>query len=146
MRSVELRKFGADWWDGLDPWDRSPLDGLCPNDLDHIRPMLLIHRLICVPQEGGVWVLDTSDGFDKYPEGMAGLHNALTMEERCMALQRLGAVFCEDADNCSAMQDLGRDPRELAEEGMCERLSYLASIDPSYAWIYDLETKGTCKS
>lgn len=31
-----------------------------------------------------------------YPRGMATVHNALTMEERCMALERLRAVFCED--------------------------------------------------
>lgn len=133
----ELRKFGADWWDALDPWEASTTDPLCPSDLDMRRPALEIHRVICYPpreegkgEGGGVWVLDTSGGPDQFPDGMAGLRNALTMGERCMVPRRLGAVFCEDAENCSAMEDLGRDPRDLALERRLQEEPVLVCGNP----------------
>jgi len=63
-----------------------------------------------------MWVLTVSGEDERFPKGMGAVQNALTMKERCIALERLGAVFCEDINSCPALYDLSKEPYELAEE------------------------------
>lgn len=91
----------------MDPRFTLTTDPLCPGDLDRSGPALRIQREVCIsptPREegkggggegGAVWVLDTSGsgGPDQFPDGMDGLRNALTMEERCMVLRRLAYLL-----------------------------------------------------
>jgi hypothetical protein len=82
-----------------------------------VQPIFSIIRKIGFAEEGGMWVLTASGEDERFPKGMSAVRNALTMKERCMALERLGAVFCEDIKGCRpALYDLSKEPYELAEE------------------------------
>jgi hypothetical protein len=81
-----------------------------------VQPIFSIIRKIGFAEEGGMWVLTASGEDERFPKGMSAVRNALTMKERCMALERLGAVFCEDIKGCPALYDLSKEPYELAEE------------------------------
>ena len=106
-----LRQFGGSWYNPQssdDLW----VGGQC-HDLDERMPVFSISRQVGFPEKGGVWVLwPGEDG--RYPDGMSTVRNALAMGERCMALERLGAVFCQDILACPALDDLSKEPCELA--------------------------------
>ncbi|GMG17576.1 unnamed protein product [Aspergillus oryzae var. brunneus] len=110
----QLRPFGGSWYpshlsDGL--W----IDGRC-SELHKLEPAFSVFRRIGYPEGGGVWVLDR-----ELPTSDTAVRNALSMEERCIVLERLGAIFCRDIKCCSALTDLSREPPELVEEGMRSR-------------------------
>ncbi|KAJ5086516.1 hypothetical protein NUU61_007823 [Penicillium alfredii] len=108
----QLRPFGGSWYtqSADDLW----VGGEC-HELHEFEPALSIHRQIAFPENGGVWVL-AIEGDALFPPGMATVRNALTMEERCKALEKLGAVFCADLTKCSALQDLSQQPSQLVRK------------------------------
>lgn len=118
-----LRPFGGSWY--------SPkfanylgLGGEC-TELAEWGATFYIERVVGFPETGGVWVLSgpeeeywESDGNmdESFFDGLKFSQNALTMEEKCMALEMSGAVFCQDISSCSDFEDLSKQPWELAEE------------------------------
>lgn len=62
---------------------------------------------------GGVWALcfDVSD--ERIP-GTAILRMAVTMEERCALLEKLGAKFYPDPRECEGLKDAYKDPEKSA--------------------------------
>ncbi|ETS03816.1 hypothetical protein M419DRAFT_57789, partial [Trichoderma reesei RUT C-30] len=51
------------------------------------------------PAGGGVWMLLTSETYARL-KGTAIIHNALNMEERCKAIEKLGGRFYENPRDC----------------------------------------------
>ncbi|KAE8133952.1 hypothetical protein BDV38DRAFT_273910 [Aspergillus pseudotamarii] len=106
----QLRPFGGSWYpshlsDGL--W----IDGRC-SELHQLEPAFSVFRRIGYPG-GGVWVLDR-----ELSTSETAVRNALAMEERCIVLEKLGAIFCRDMKCCSALTDLSKEPHELVKERM----------------------------
>ncbi|EEQ34686.1 conserved hypothetical protein [Microsporum canis CBS 113480] len=62
------------------------------------------------PESGGVWFVDTSDGWEGLHPQRMGLYNAITMEERCNVLKDLGGKFCQDIQTCPEMAPLLAPP------------------------------------
>lgn len=111
----ELRKFGGGWYN---PKSGKELlvGGYC-HDLDEFKPVYSIVRAVGFDGgRGGVWVLRVEPGTGRFPAGMLAVRNALTMEERCMALRDLGAVYCSDVVGCGLLGDLFKEPYELARD------------------------------
>ncbi|KAJ5464752.1 uncharacterized protein N7458_000438 [Penicillium daleae] len=108
----ELRKFGGSWYDPKSP-DDLWVGGEC-SELDEFEPVFSIDRQVAFPAKGGVWVLGKDKETGRYPIGMAGVRNSLTMDERSMVLERLGAVYCDDVANCHLLDDLKNEPHDLA--------------------------------
>jgi hypothetical protein len=109
----ELRKFGGSWYNPKSP-DDLWVGGEC-SDLDEFEPVFSINRRVAFPEQGGVWVLGRDENTGNFPLGMAGVRNSLTMEERSMALERLGAVYCDDVAECHLVDDLKQEPCDLAD-------------------------------
>ncbi|RDW93726.1 uncharacterized protein DSM5745_01048 [Aspergillus mulundensis] len=113
-----LRVFGGEWYNISA--DEIPI---LPDEngkmhcapLEDLAPVFEIRRYVGFPETGGVLVL-APDGEGRFPENMSIVLNALSMEERCMALRRQGAVFCPDFKDCSVLEDLRREPWEWAGE------------------------------
>ena len=55
---------------------------------------------LAYPESGGVWVLDGTEGWDRYRPQLYGLRNALTMEERSAVIKDAGGKFCENMQAC----------------------------------------------
>jgi len=110
----ELRQFGGSWYN---PQSTDELwSGDECRELVELEPIFSNTRRTGFTEKGGAWVLGVSGEDESFPQGTRVVRNALTMEERCMALERLGAVFCEDIKSCPALDDLSKEPFELAEE------------------------------
>lgn len=109
----ELRTFGGSWYNPKSP-DDLWVGGEC-GELDEFEPVFSIDRRVAFPQKEGVWVLGKDDQTGRFPLGIAGVGNSLTMEERSMVLERLGAVYCHDVTNCDVLDDLKKEPRDLAD-------------------------------
>ncbi|KAL4811262.1 hypothetical protein BDV18DRAFT_128993, partial [Aspergillus unguis] len=110
----QLRKFGGSWYNpasGEDLWS----GGQCL-DLNELMEVFSISRKIGFTESGGVWALQKNKETGRYPPDFVQVRNALTMEERCLALERLGAVYCDDVSQCSLFDDLSKEPYELAKE------------------------------
>lgn len=54
----------------------------------------------------GVWVLDTSEGYNRFEPAIGALKNVLTMKERCDVIEKLGGKFCSDMHACPEMAKL----------------------------------------
>lgn len=84
-----MRQLGASWW---------------PGSLEYVKWRIgdnggSPYVKVGWPPGGGVWVLSTT--YDEASEkGAAIIHNAYSMDERCKALEQLGAVFYEDPRDC----------------------------------------------
>ncbi|OJJ08895.1 hypothetical protein ASPVEDRAFT_48025 [Aspergillus versicolor CBS 583.65] len=109
----ELRKFGGGWYN---PKSGKELlvGGYC-HEIDEFKPVYSIVRAIGFEQGGGVWVLG-AERTGRFPAGMVAVGNALNMAERTMALRSLGAVYCADVVGCGLLEDLSKEPYELARE------------------------------
>ncbi|KAL4922834.1 hypothetical protein BDW62DRAFT_171836 [Aspergillus aurantiobrunneus] len=120
----QLRVYGGSWYNiSTETKTRRDFEeeeeGNSPcNPLHNLNPVFRIRRLVGFPETGGVLVLTPrgTNGRFGFPEGTAVVGKALSMEERCMVLERLGAVFCEDVEGCSVLGDLRLEPWEWAEE------------------------------
>lgn len=95
---ARLRTYGASFW-SLPP--RWPDHINWCEDIDFcVKSDIKVDLELGFTESGGVWVLDTSAGWDEYYPQILGLQNALTMEERCNVLKNLGAKFCENMQAC----------------------------------------------
>lgn len=84
-----MRQLGALWWPNTD--DHSLWRAAGVRDGPYIK--------VGWPAGGGVWVLSTIDG-EAGDRGVAIIDNAYNMDERCKALEQLGAVFYENPKDC----------------------------------------------
>ncbi|OOQ85835.1 hypothetical protein PEBR_24036 [Penicillium brasilianum] len=92
----ELRKFGSG------------------RNISEIEPVFSIDRKVAFPAEGGVWVLGRNEETGRYPCGIVGVYNELKMEKRSMGLERLGAFYRQDLAKSPPLDDLKKEPRDLA--------------------------------
>ncbi|GIJ98257.1 hypothetical protein Aspvir_000373 [Aspergillus viridinutans] len=87
---ANMRKLGAPWFESEEAFILSALQ--------HSRP----HKQVLFagwPSTGGVWVLKTTYA-EASSRGLGGIKNALNMEERCQAIERLGGSFYADPKDC----------------------------------------------
>ncbi|KAL4931666.1 uncharacterized protein BDV17DRAFT_256215 [Aspergillus undulatus] len=111
----KLRIFGGSWYDPDPEGQDLYVGGEC-HELDVFEPVFSTVREVGFPEdgEGGVWILNVDEETGLFPEGMVTVRNALTMDERWEALKKLGAVYCESVEECSLLEDLRKEPWELA--------------------------------
>ncbi|KAI9927443.1 hypothetical protein ASPWEDRAFT_186797 [Aspergillus wentii DTO 134E9] len=116
-----LRVVGASWWDFSPETVYEYID--CePDDWEvYDKPpwpaAYISSRYVGFPDDGGILVLKKRRWEPEvdFGRGIGGIDNALTMEERCVVMRKLGAVFCENLERCEALKDLGKEPVELAK-------------------------------
>ncbi|KAI9802129.1 MAG: hypothetical protein M1833_002050 [Piccolia ochrophora] len=100
----QLRKVGAQFYNLPPEWREGYV--WC-DELDSCAdPVERVPLVLGFTVEGGVWVLDMSDGYDQFGPGAGGLFNALTMEERCAVIEKLGGKFCSDMKECPETANL----------------------------------------
>ncbi|KAI1124881.1 hypothetical protein F5Y10DRAFT_248257 [Nemania abortiva] len=101
---TRLRMHGASFWQLPPQWPEHV--NWCEAVDDCVKPTKKVSLEVGFPASGGVWMLDTSQGWDGlYPQSL-GLRNALTMDERCEVIKDLGGRFCEDIQTCPEMAAL----------------------------------------
>ena len=101
---TRLRMYGASFWQLPPQWPEHV--NWCEAVDDCVKPTKKVNLEVGFPESGGVWLLDTSQGWDGlYPQSL-GLRNALTMDERCEVIKDLGGRFCEDIQVCPEMAAL----------------------------------------
>ncbi|KAI0164111.1 hypothetical protein GGR57DRAFT_452434 [Xylariaceae sp. FL1272] len=99
-----LRMHGASFWQLPPQWPEHV--NWCEALDDCVEPTKKVNLEVCFPTSGGVWVLNTSRGWDElYPQSL-GLRNVLTLDERCEVIKDLGGRFCEDVQLCPEMAAL----------------------------------------
>lgn len=101
---TSLRMYGASFWELPPQWPENI--NWC-EDIDAcVEPAKKVSLEVGFPASGGVWMLDTSQGWDGlYPKNL-GLRSALTMDERCEVIKNLGGRFCENIQVCTEMAAL----------------------------------------
>jgi hypothetical protein len=95
-----VRQLGAIWWESEDAYEWSNFEeenGFVAWQGD--EPFVKVGY----PATGGVWVLKMTME-ETVGKGVGIIHNALNMEERCMAIEKLGGLFYPDPKECA---DLG---------------------------------------
>ena len=98
---TRLRMYGASFWQLPPQWPEHI--NWCEAVDDWVKPKKKVSLEVGFPSSGGVWLIDTSQGWDGlYPQSL-GLRNALTMDERCEVIKALGGRFCEDMQSCPEM-------------------------------------------
>ncbi|KAM5434815.1 hypothetical protein McanMca71_002398 [Microsporum canis] len=105
---ARLRLYGASFWSLPPQWPEgilwaSSIDGV-------VEPTTKVNLTVGFPESGGVWFVDTSDGWEGLHPQRMGLYNAITMEERCNVLKDLGGKFCQDIQTCPEMAPLLAPP------------------------------------
>jgi hypothetical protein len=108
-----LRQSGGSWYEPRSP-DDLWVGGEC-SELDEFEPNFSVDRRVAFLKKGGVWVLLKDEKTGRFPPGMAGLRNSLTMEERSMVLEKLGASYCEDVTMCQLEVDLSTKAYDPAD-------------------------------
>ncbi|KAH6694155.1 hypothetical protein F5X68DRAFT_200372 [Plectosphaerella plurivora] len=103
---ARLRMLGASFWELPPDWP--PYIHSCWTVDQCNGPVKDVRFEVGYPTSGGVWVLDTNQGWD-WPKGVK-LRNALTMDERCEVLKGFGGVFCENPAACPELARLMGDP------------------------------------
>lgn len=87
---ANMRKLGATWFESEEAFLLSALQ--------HSRPDRLV-LFAGWPLAGGVWVLKTTYA-EASSRGLGRIKNALNMEERCQAIEKLGGIFYADPKDC----------------------------------------------
>jgi hypothetical protein len=87
-----MLRLGARWSRSECPYDE--VSGGCPWP-ENYPPILNV----VYPATGGVWVLKIQSG-DYEPHDFAKVIMAFTMDERCAALEEMGATFYPNVDGC----------------------------------------------
>lgn len=101
---MRLRMHGASFWQLPPQWPENV--NWCEDVDACVKPTKETSLEVGFPASGGVWMLNTSQGWDKlYPQSV-GLRNALTMDERCEVIKNLGGRFCENIQVCPEMATL----------------------------------------
>lgn len=62
-----------------------------------------------------MWVLDIRGEHGKTSSSAIAVRNALIMEELCIVLENLRAVFCKDIKRCQVLADIIKEPYQLAK-------------------------------
>ncbi|PQE16995.1 fungal specific transcription factor protein [Rutstroemia sp. NJR-2017a BBW] len=101
---TRLRNYGASFWELPPRWPEHV--NWCEEMDGCVKPKKEVRLEVGFPSSGGVWMLDTSQGWDKLPPKAAGLGNALKMDERCEVIKDLGGRFCENVQECPEMAAL----------------------------------------
>ncbi|KAE8454253.1 hypothetical protein EG329_005178 [Mollisiaceae sp. DMI_Dod_QoI] len=97
---MQLRKIGGKWWRSYDDFEMatgSKVRRMWPDE----REVLFLGW----PEQGGVWVL-RYDNWKMIRGDLGPVWNALSMEERCMALENRGAVFFENPEESEYVRPL----------------------------------------
>ncbi|KAI6081124.1 hypothetical protein F4821DRAFT_249947 [Hypoxylon rubiginosum] len=103
---TRLRMHGASFWQLPPQWPEHV--NWCDAMDDCVKPTKKLSLEVGFPTSGGVWMLDTSQGWEGlYPQSL-GLRNALTMDERCEVIKGLGGHFCKNIQACPEMAALLR--------------------------------------
>ena len=110
----QLRKTGGKWWeDGVDYMFAAR------NRMRRTTAKEKAGVFLGWPEDGGVWVLKTGKWHDLPPEpGVWRFMNAHTMEERCRALEMVGAIYYKSPEDCDEVKELlgGFGEHEIEEE------------------------------
>ncbi|GAM40915.1 hypothetical protein TCE0_041r13636 [Talaromyces pinophilus] len=101
---TRLRIHGASFWELPPHWPEHV--SWCEAIDACVKPTKKVSLEVGFPASGGVWMLDTSQGWDGWYTKILGLRNALTMDERCEVIKDLGGRFCEDIQVCPEMAAL----------------------------------------
>lgn len=99
-----LRQLGAKYWRSRQEYS---MDFLTSENTE----MTDLALFVGWPARGGVWVLKTTVHLS-YRLGTGRIHVAKDMEERCQALETLGAVYYENPEDCPDL--------DLSEQGKTE--------------------------
>lgn len=96
----QLRKTGGKWWEHY-------VDDVNDNN----RPTSATEKEAIIlgwPEDGGVWVLKATSwgGFGVEENGFWRFLNAHTMEERCKAMEMIGAMYYENPEDCDSVKEL----------------------------------------
>jgi hypothetical protein len=96
---ARLQLLGAVWWRSVAEKDKAHAWAA----LRHPKDSKSKIRFLGV-EEGGVWALEIErrDGVEK---GVGRIENALTMEEKCRAIERFGGDFYPDPTQCPLLGD-----------------------------------------
>lgn len=87
----KLRQLGAKWWESE--------EAFVEYDLTHYSKGTDPRLFFGWPARGGVWVLNkTRDQCDEL--GTGRIYIATDMEKRCEVLEKLGAVYYENPEDC----------------------------------------------
>lgn len=102
---TRLRAYGASFWELPPQWPEHV--NWCEAIDDCVPPAKKVNFEVGFPTSGGgVWVLDTSQGWERLFPKSLGLRNVLTMDERCEVIKDLGGHFCESTQVCTEMARL----------------------------------------
>ncbi|KAH9211335.1 hypothetical protein DL95DRAFT_392515 [Leptodontidium sp. 2 PMI_412] len=109
----QLRRTGARWWDSYYSWDLVVVQKSAPMSAKEREALVLGW-----PEKGGVWVIREHNWGRLGSRGWTWT-NAHTMEERCKALEMLGAVYYANPEDCEPVKALlegfGEHKREPEE-------------------------------
>ena len=100
----QLRRTGGKWWIHYDDFTDAVDKGTRPRTAKEREELVLGW-----PEDGGVWVLREMNWNDNdlwVGLGVFGLANAHTMEERCKAMEMLGAVYYANPEDCEYVKPL----------------------------------------
>lgn len=108
----KLRRTGGKWWENYYEYEEAEDSRLRTRSKKEREALLLGW-----PSDGGVWVLRETDWYNFYlVEGIWRMRNAHTMDERCKALEVIGAVYYQNPEDCEYVKPLlegfGKHERE----------------------------------
>lgn len=106
----KLRMIGGKWWESYDDFEHATLYGLRQLWSDE-KDVLYIGW----PKDGGVW-LSRKKNWENFGGKIGIIYNALTMEERCLAIKLSGGTFFENPEDSEHIRPLvqsfgDREPR-----------------------------------
>lgn len=104
---AKLQRLGASWWELTPSWELPTL--WCENIDACVKPKIEGSVEIAYPVTGGVCVLRIPQEWrsrSEHPLWYA-LRNALTMDERCQVILRLGGKGCEGLKACEDLLSEG---------------------------------------
>lgn len=115
---MKLRKIGGMWWE--DYYDHDWATGYKMRKLSvEEREVLFLGW----PEDGGVWILRFENSAKVRNRGwhIGIINNALTMEERCKAIEIAGGTYYEKPEDCECVRPLlegfgAHKPRGRLEE------------------------------
>ncbi|KAE8449309.1 hypothetical protein EG329_008210 [Mollisiaceae sp. DMI_Dod_QoI] len=97
---MKLRKIGGKWWSSFDDHEFTTLmagRGMYPDEIETL--------FLGWPADGGVWIL-RYESWRLVNWTLGPIFHALTMEERCKAIEICGGTFFEDPEDCQFVKPL----------------------------------------
>jgi hypothetical protein len=101
---AKLQRLGASWWELPPKWEWPTL--WCSSIDGCVKPDIMGNVEVAYPENGGVCVLRIPQQWGSRSESLLlkALGNALTMDERCQVILRLGGKRCESLEECEDLQ------------------------------------------